>query len=134
MKAQASFEFLSSVIVVAVVLVAVFSAFYTKIFSAGATTDEQSLSLVCASLAEKINSADYYGNGFEFSTSLPQKIGTKNYTITAQNSTLQCTMQSSSSIQTITAKNLTNGTALPPFRIFSGSRSIKNSGAGVVVS
>ncbi|HLE07626.1 MAG TPA: hypothetical protein VI933_03300 [archaeon] len=134
MKAQASFEFLSSVIVVAVVLLAVFSAFYSKFFEAGISTDEQSLTTLCYSLAEKINAVDYYGTGFEFSASLPQKIGTKIYTITAQNLSLQCTMQRFSSLQTITAKNLTNGTAYPPFEIFSGSRSIKNSGTGVVVS
>ncbi len=134
MKAQASFEFLSSVIVVAVVLLAVFSAFYSKFFQAGVSEDEQSLATLCSSLAEKINAVDYYGAGFEFSISLPQKIGTKIYIITAQNLSLQCTVQKFSSLQTITAKNLTNGTAYPPFEISSGKHSIKNSGAGVVVS
>src|SRR3989344_1512847 len=134
MKAQASSEFLYSVMFLAVVLVFVYAVFYSEIIQAAASADEQSLALLCSSLAEKINSVDYYGAGFEFSTSLPQKIGAKNYTITAQSAYLQCELKSYSYTQTITAKNFTNGTAAPPFNIPPGARLIKNSGAGVVVS
>jgi|SRR3989344_381869 len=133
-KGQASFEFLASVIFLAIILVAIFYAFYTKIFEAGLTGEQQSLSLLCSSIAEKINSAEYYGTGFEYSITLPAKIGTKIYSVNASSSSIVCSMGSFSRVQTLTAKNLTNGISGPPFLIAPGLRAIKNSGTAVVIS
>jgi len=140
MKSQASFEFLSLMLVVLFFMLYTFSSATSIQLSARQDEIQRKLNNVCIDISDKINKAVYYGFGFRQNASLPRNIFGVNYTLEIKdNQTLICSTQNStirtSIIETFTQTQINNGTNQnPPFQIPIKEIKINNTNGIVMIT
>ncbi len=110
MKGQASFEFMILILVMFMISIISFSAFYGVL---GPADSGSALTLngICAELGQKIDSALFFGAGFSQNISLPKKVSGASYTVSIKNSTIICKDSKNSFAENFFAAYVSNGTA-----------------------
>lgn len=89
---------------------------------------------ICSDVANKINSAVYFGFGFTQNVSLPEQIYGLNYSITVYNGTLLCRYDKYVIIEKFITNSTTNTTHDPPFELPRREIKIENSAGIIVIS
>jgi len=134
MKGQASFE-----IMMLIAFLIIISTFYITAFRDQFQTfyidNQNKLEVICADLADEINSAVSYGNGFTSNTTLPSQINGQNYKILVQsNSSMICILNNLTAFENILSKNITNQTSIPPFYVPIREIKVENINDVIVIS
>lgn len=91
-KGQASFEFLATITLVMVLVVASFALIATNQLELQADERFTLFDSLCTEVAEKINNAFRFRNGFAQAALLPAHIFGRDYNITVAGDRLQCLM------------------------------------------
>lgn len=135
MRAQASFEFMIMVIFVLFFILAFYVSVFGKELLAGEEEKRKEIENICNSIADKINSAVYYGNGFSQNISLPEKLYGANYSVKVLNKTLICDAGKYNSIEKFVAETVTDSKGkAPPFTLEHKKIKIENPVGIVVIS
>jgi hypothetical protein len=131
MKSQASFEFmfLTAFLIIAATF---FILLFQNQFAVAQTTLQSQLKDICANIAEKINEAFTYGDGFEENITLPSSLENNTYSVIVTNQSVVCRVSDTDVIERFLTNNVKNATSNQPFII--PTRQIKIVNVGGVVN
>ena len=126
-KGQAAIEFMVLAVMVALFMLTAFVAIASRQFDVQREERSAFFDSLCTEVADKINNAFNYGNGFAQSVELTPAIFGREYNISINSTTLRCVMGG------VIARRLVNE-SVTQGEIAKGKRLVLNKGGRVVIT